>query len=73
VVVVPREAVREDGGQHYVFLLADNKLQRRNISVGIGSASKYEVLSGLAVNDRVALPREQQLRDGMEIRPMEAD
>ena len=73
VVVVPREAVREDGGQHYVFLLADDKLQRRNISVGIGSASKYEVLSGLAVNDRIALPREQQLRDGMEIRPMEAD
>ena len=73
VVVVPREAVREDGGQHYVFLLVGDKLQRRNISVGIGSASKYEVLSGLAEGDRVALQREQPLRDGMEIRPLEED
>jgi HlyD family secretion protein len=73
VVVVPREAVREDGGRHYVFLVAGDKLRRRDISVGIGSASKYEVVSGLAVSDRVALQREQQLRDGMEIRPLEAD
>ena len=73
VIVVPREAVHEDGGQHYVFLLADDKLQRRNISVGIGSASKYEVPSGLAAGDRVALQREQQLRDGMKIRPLEED
>ena len=71
VVVVPREAVHEDGEQHYVFLLVGDKLRRRIISVGIGSASKYEVPSGLAVGDRVALQREQQIRDGMEIRPME--
>jgi HlyD family secretion protein len=73
VVVVPREAVREDGGQHYVFMVVGDKLQRRNISVGIGSASKYEVLSGLTEGDRVALQREQPLRDGMEIRPLEED
>ncbi len=73
VVVVPREAVHEDGEQHYVFLLVGDKLRRRIISIGIGSASKYEVTSGLAVGDRVALQREQQLRDGMEIRPLEAD
>jgi HlyD family secretion protein len=71
VVVVPREAVHEEGEQHYVFLLVGDKLRRRIISVGIGSASKYEVPSGLGVGDRVALQREQQLRDGMEIRPLE--
>jgi HlyD family secretion protein len=69
VLVVPREAVREDDGQHYVFLLMGNTLQRRNIFLGIASASKYEVTSGLETNDRVALPRERVLHDGMEIRP----
>jgi HlyD family secretion protein len=70
--VVPREAVLQDNGQHYVFVLDDNKVRRRNITVGIASASKYEVLSGLTAGDRVALPGERTLRDGMEVRPTEA-
>lgn len=73
VVVVPREAVNEDGGQHYVFVVAGDIVRRRNITVGIASASKYEVLAGLADGDRVALSRERRLRDGMEIRPAEAE
>ena len=46
-LVVPRAAVREDNGQRYVFVLADDKVHRRDISVGVASASKYEVVSGL--------------------------
>jgi HlyD family secretion protein len=72
-LVVPREAVREDGGRHYVFLLVDGKVRRRDITVGVASASKYEVLSGLAAKDRVALPAEKELKDGMAVRPQEAD
>ena len=71
ILVVPRSAVREDGGKHYVFMFDGVKLRRREISVGIASASKYEVVSGLALNDRVALPGDRNLKDGMEIRPVE--
>jgi HlyD family secretion protein len=70
-LVVPRAAVREDGGKRYVFVLGGDRLQRREISVGITSASKYEVLSGLKLNDRIALPGAQDLRDGMAIRATE--
>lgn len=73
VLVVPRAAVSEVGSQHYVFLVgSDNKVQRRYISVGVASASKYEVVSGLALDDRVAEPVDRQLRNGMEIQPSEA-
>jgi HlyD family secretion protein len=72
-LAVPRAAVREDNGKRYVFVLLDHKIRRRDVSVGIASASKYEVLLGLAAGDRVALPGEQELRDGLEIRPTEAD
>ena len=72
-LVAPREAVREDRGRHYVFVLVDDKVRRRDITVGVASASKYEVLSGLALKDRVALPAEKELKDGMEVRPTEAD
>jgi len=72
-IIVPREAVGEDGGQHYVFVMDGATVRRRNITVGIASASNYEVLSGLSDGDRVALPRDRRLRDGMEIRPTEAE
>jgi multidrug efflux pump subunit AcrA (membrane-fusion protein) len=72
-LVVPRAAVREDSGQHYVFVFEGNTVQRRDISVGVASAAKYEVLSGLTTADRVAEPVEVELRNGMEIRPGEAN
>lgn len=71
-VVVPRAAVREDKGRHYVFVFDGNKVRRRDISVGIASTSKYEVTSGLVVGDRVAEPVDQNLKNGMEVRPGEA-
>lgn len=71
-LVVPRAAVRYDNGKHYVFVYAGDKIHRRDITVGIASATKYEVVAGLAEGDRVALPEDQELRDGMEIRPTEA-
>jgi HlyD family secretion protein len=72
-VVVPRAAVGYDKGQHYVFVFDGDKVRRQNISVGIASASSYEVLSGLNVNDRVALPGDLKLRDGMDVRATEAN
>ncbi|MGH9758008.1 MAG: efflux RND transporter periplasmic adaptor subunit, partial [Candidatus Acidiferrales bacterium] len=70
-LAVPRAAVRYDNGQHYVYLFSDGVLHRRNISVGAASAVKYEVLSGLNLGDRVALPGETELQDGMQVQGVE--
>jgi len=67
-LVVPRTAVQEDNGQHYVFVLSDGQIFRRNITVGISSSTDYEVLSGLDLGARVAIPGNRVLRDGMEVR-----
>jgi HlyD family secretion protein len=67
-LVVPRAAVREDLGRHYVFVFDGGKIHRRDIALGVANASKYEVLSGLAAGERVALPGDQDLRDGMDVR-----
>jgi HlyD family secretion protein len=72
-VVVPRAAVRGENGQHYVFLFDGNRVRRRDISVGVASTSNYEVLSGLSVGDRIADPVDQELKNGMEVRPREAN
>jgi HlyD family secretion protein len=72
-LVVPRAAVRYDNGQHLVFLYGGDKIHRRDITVGIASAQKYEVLSGLQLGDRVVLPGDMQvLKDGMDVRATEA-
>ena len=72
-LVVSRAAVREDNGQHYVFVFQGNTVRRRDISVGVASASKYEVLSGLTTADRIAEPADLELMDGMEVRPGEVN
>ncbi len=73
VLVVPRAAVRYDKGQHYVFVVQDDRIIRRDISVGIASTSNYEVLSGLKADERIALPGEMNLRDGMDVRAVEGN
>ena len=73
VLVVPRAAVRYDKGQHYVFVFQDDRINRRDITVGISSTSNYEVLSGLKGDERIALPGEMNLRDGMDVRAVEGN
>ncbi|MGB8540318.1 MAG: efflux RND transporter periplasmic adaptor subunit [Candidatus Acidiferrales bacterium] len=72
VLVVPRLAVRYDNGRHYVFVFDGEKIHRRDITVGVASSDKYEVVSGLSLGDRIAVPGDLDVKDGMEIRPAEA-
>ena len=71
VITVPRAAVFDEQNQHYVFVFNDGIVHRRIITIGIASASKYEVLSGLETNDQIAIPGDQKLVDGMSVRVME--
>jgi len=71
VLVVPRGAVQGEGTARYVFLVRNDRLRQHPIQVGIASATQYEVTAGLEPNDVVALPGTVDLRDGMEIRPVE--
>jgi HlyD family secretion protein len=70
-LVIDRSAVRFDSGKHFVFLFDGDKIHRREISVGVASATKYEVVAGLKDGERVALPGDQDLRDGMDVRAAE--
>lgn len=71
VLVVPRSTVHADGGRRYIFLVEGRKLRRREVRVGISSPTSYEVVEGLKESDRVALPGDFVLRDGMEVRATE--
>ena len=72
ILVLPRGAVRYDQGQHFVFAFDGDAVHRRDIKVGVASSDKYELLSGLNLGDKVALPGDVSLQDGMKVRAAEA-
>jgi HlyD family secretion protein len=69
VISVPREAVRQDGHQKYVFVVSGHELHRQNIETGISNLTSVEV-SGLSDKSLVALNslNMQPLRDGMKVK-----
>jgi multidrug efflux pump subunit AcrA (membrane-fusion protein) len=54
-----------------VFVLDGDTLRRRDVKLGMSSSAKFEVLEGLKAGDRVALPGEVELKDGLTVRAVE--
>jgi len=63
-VLVPAEAVRGDGGQGVVFVYANDKVERRSVTLGQNVSSNRHVLSGLRDGERVVLSPPESLNDG---------
>ncbi len=55
VLTVPREAVHQSGGQHYVFVIADNELKRHDVQIGISDLTRIEIAGDIPENTPVAL------------------
>lgn len=64
---LPMSAVRSDGQQSYVWVIADGKLARRDIATGRRDerAQLIEVTSGLAPSDVVLATKFDNLKDGL--------
>ena len=64
--VVPLAAVRDDGGQSYVFTLEGGKVAKRNVTLGLSEAQAglVEVKSGLETGAQVVAARMVGLKSG---------
>ena len=62
--LIPQNAVRDDAGKKIVFLVKDDRLERRAITLGSTHGSDTEVVAGLAVGDTVVVNGSPDLRDG---------
>ena len=69
-LVVPKEVVRRLGSETGVFLLQNDRVVWRKVSLGVASYTKMQVLSGLNEGDAVALPSEKALKDGLRVEPV---
>ena len=67
-LLVPRTAVREAGGKSVVFVVHDDKVERRAVTVGVTDGDRTEILSGLTVGDRVVVEGPPTLADGARVK-----
>ena len=65
--LIPQTAVRDDGGKKVVFLVKDDHLERRAITLGGTRGSDTEVAAGLAVGDIVVVNGPPDLHDGQSV------
>ena len=63
-VLVPAGALRKDGDKDIVFLVRDNKAQRRAVSAGATVGDARQVLAGVNSGDNVIVDAPEGLADG---------
>src|SRR2546425_273198 len=66
-LTMARAAVRSEANGHFVFVVDQGRLHKREVKVGISNATDYEILSGITEKDVVALPGSFDIKDGIAV------
>lgn len=67
-VTAPEEAIVPEGGETFVYVIADDRAQRRPVVVGTRAAGRAEITSGLAAGEMVVVRGVQKVGDGRPVR-----
>jgi membrane fusion protein (multidrug efflux system) len=63
-LLVPEEAIVPERGHTYVFVVRNNVVERREVSIGKRRPGFVEIVSGVAEQERVVVDGTQNVRDG---------
>ena len=63
-LLVPRAALRREAGRTVVYVLNQDRVERRAVSVGAVQGEEVEVLSGLSAGEQVVVEGPEDLADG---------
>lgn len=72
VLLVPATALVQDATSQAVFVIENDRARRRAIRTGVTSEGRVEVLQGLEAGEIVVVTGNTELRDGQEVRVMNA-
>lgn len=73
VLVVPTDAVVFHGGKNVVYLVQDNLVAERPVTVGLENGTETEIVSGLSVGDVIVVKGQSFVSDGSEIKVISKD
>jgi RND family efflux transporter MFP subunit len=65
--LLPSEALRDENGKKIVFLVKNDRLERRAVAVGNTQGTQTEILSGLVAGDEVVVGGPANLQDGQAV------
>lgn len=66
-LVILQDALVQEIGQNYVFIVEDHTAKKKKITLGIREAHRIEVLEGLAEGQKVIVFGQQGLKDGTSV------
>src|SRR5215210_1543846 len=66
-LVVPRRALRKDGGSDVVFVVKGEEVERRAVGVGPAPGDEAVITSGLSAGERVVVEAPTELVDGAKV------
>ena len=67
-LLVPKGAVRTDGGQAIVFVVHEDRAERRAVTVGATNGDQIEVVSGVNAGERIVVEGVNTLTDGARVK-----
>jgi HlyD family secretion protein len=67
-LLVPKGAVRTDAGQSIVFVVHDDRAERRAVKVGATEGEQVEIFSGLKAGERIVVEGVGTLTDGARVK-----
>ncbi|HXJ04501.1 MAG TPA: efflux RND transporter periplasmic adaptor subunit [Candidatus Acidoferrum sp.] len=65
--LLPSEAVHDDNGKKIVFLVKNDRLERRAVAIGNKLGDQTEIMSGVVAGDSVVLKGPANLQDGQAV------
>ena len=71
IAALPRECVIPEGNEYFVWMMIDGRAAKRRVRVGRSTATIIEVTGGVAVGDRVIVPGDFPIAEGMKVRVAE--
>lgn len=67
VQVVPLEAILQEDGEYFVWVVEGNKAVKKEVKVGMADDQDMEIKSGLSNEDQVIINPTDQLKQGVEV------
>jgi multidrug efflux pump subunit AcrA (membrane-fusion protein) len=67
-LLVPKAAVRKAGEQDVVFVLKEDRVERRAVRVGTPEGDRIEIVSGVSAGEQVVVEGPAELTDGSKVR-----
>ena len=62
--MVPRAAVRREGEEDVVYVVRQDRVERRPVRLGAADGNRVDVLAGLAAGEQVVVEGPPTLADG---------